>query len=224
MSNPYEIEIKWWLAEFCSENKYNWLITLFPEFNTRLTKFAVGVYVWHMTGAIDLNNCGDVDRIHSILKVIDNSPAFDFFDNVFNEADPETVCGIIGLSPKIVSEEEPFSANYHITEVKNYKDLERFKEAASWCIVLSEEAYHTYCSKGSRFIICENADWWEVPCQAGANHPLDNYGLSLIAVEVSADNCILSITTRWNEAGDILSESYLKELLGDKYNMLYSTN
>lgn len=222
MTNPYEKHIKWWLGEFCVdvEDKYDWLMSLFPEFNTRLAKFAVGVYRWNMIGEINLENAKDVDKVRGILKILDNTPGYDFFDNVFNEASPDMVCGIIGISPKVLADEPPFIANYSVWMAKDFIDLERFKDMVGWCIVISEESYNDYVSRDSRFCICENDEWWDVPCQTGANFPLDNYGLSLLAVEVGPDNQIRSITTRWNDTGSELTESRLRELLGDKFDML----
>ena len=91
--NPYEKYIKWWLAEYAAESKYDWLVSLFPEFNTRVAKYAIGVYQWNMTGEIDLSNPTDVNHVHKILKAIDSSSsAFDYIDNDFNECSPKTIC------------------------------------------------------------------------------------------------------------------------------------
>ncbi len=222
MTNPYERHIKWWLGEFCAEDKYEWLMSLFPEFNTRLAKYAVGVYRWNMMGEIDLDKPEDVERVHTILKIINSSPGFDFFDNVFNEASPDMVSGFIGMSPKVVTEEPPFVADYNVSQIESYDDLESLKDLVGWCIVVSEEFYNDYSANGSRFYLCENDDWWDTPCQTGPNFPLDNYGLSLVAVEIGPDNHIRSITTRWNDYGTEVTEIRLKELLGDRFDMLLS--
>lgn len=220
MSNPYERHIKWWLGEFSAEDRYDWLMGLFQEFNTPMAKFAIGVYRWHMIGEINLENPDDVGCVHRILQVLDATPAYDFFDNVFNEASPDMVCGIIGMSPKVLVDESPFIADYSVFEVNGYDDVEQFKEFVNWCIVLSEHIYNEYASNGSRFYICENEGWWDLPCQTGTNFPLDNYGMSLIAIEVGPDSHFRSITTRWNDNGAELSEPRLKRLLGDKFDML----
>lgn len=59
----------------------------------------------------------------------------------------------------------------------------------------------------------------------GENFPFDDYGFSLIAVEVLPDNKIISVTSRWNtcsdDKGEFISESQLKEILGDKLKELY---
>lgn len=220
MSNSYEKHIKWWLGEFSAKDKYDWLMDRFPEVNTRLAKFAVGVYAWHLFGKLDLDNSDDVDRVHRMLKVIDSTSGYDFFDNVFNEASPEMVYEIIGMLPKVPRKEPPFVADYYVKEIKAYEDAHEYFDMIGWRFVVSEESFNDYAAHGSHFFICGNGDWWDVPCQTGENYPLDNYGLSFLAVEVDYDNRIRSITTRWNDTGNNGSETQLRKLLGDEFEKL----
>lgn len=52
-----------------------------------------------------------------------------------------------------------------------------------------------------------------------AAFPRDRYGYSLIAVEVTHDNKIASITSRWNtyteDSGNFITEEELKKILGE---------
>ena len=91
--------MKWWLDEFCAGNQVDHYVELFPELDSRLAKFAIGIFVWNMTGLIDINNPDDVSKVRLILKVLDQTPGYDFFDNTFNECDPDMVCQLIGMSP-----------------------------------------------------------------------------------------------------------------------------
>lgn len=99
--NPYEKYIKWWLAEYAADSNYDWLVSLFPEFNTRLAKYAIGVYHWNMTGEIDLSSHTDINLVHEILKAIDSSTcAFDYMDNDFNECSPMVICKMLKIEYK----------------------------------------------------------------------------------------------------------------------------
>ncbi len=101
MSNPYEKHIKWWLAELDAEKEYDRYMTLFPEFNTRLAKYAIGVYLWDSTGEIDITRPEDINLIHKILKAIDaSSCAFDYIDNTFNECSPLLICKMVNIDDK----------------------------------------------------------------------------------------------------------------------------
>lgn len=61
----------------------------------------------------------------------------------------------------------------------------------------------------------------------GMGFPHDKYGYSLIAVEVTPENRIESVTSRWNtcagDAGDFLSPEDLRKVLGEEnFNKLFS--
>ena len=95
----------------------------------------------------------------------------------------------------------------------------------SWCIVISKEAFDEYTKNGNRFYFLGNGQWWDVPCVPGKNFPYDTYGYSLIAIEVSPENEIVSVTSRWNEcsenSGNFLNESQLKEILRKNFKKLF---
>ncbi|MDE6303401.1 MAG: hypothetical protein K2M01_01125 [Paramuribaculum sp.] len=220
--------MQWWLDEFCAGDQIDHYVELFPELDSRLAKFAIGIYVWNMSGYIDINNPDDVSKVRPILKVLDQTPGYDFFDNVFNEADPDPVCQIIGMSPVAPIDEDEVKFDYGVSGIKNYKDAHSYFEMVSWCIVISEESFMEYTANGNRFYFCGNGeDWRDVPCIPGIGFPHDKYGYSLIAVEMTPENKIASVTSRWNtcagDTGDFLSPEKLRKVLGEEnFNKLFS--
>lgn len=142
MEEQYRKEITWWFAEFGSESEVDNYLALFPELKSRLSKFAIGLLIWNIAGLIDINNPDDVSRVRLILKVLDQTPGFDFFDNTFNECDPETVCEILGMSPMVPIEEPKIKFNYTVDRIENYADARQYLDMTSWCIVISEESFN----------------------------------------------------------------------------------
>ena len=200
-------------------------LALFPELNSRLSKFAVGVLKWDIAGLIDINNPDDVSRVRLILKVLDETPGFDFFDNTFNDCAPDIVCEILGMSPMAPSVEPEIEYNYTSNHIESYREARQYLDMTSWCIVISEESFNAYTANGNRFYFCGNGEWWDVPCIPGFGFPHDRFGYSLIAVEVSPENKIVSITSRWNtcggDTGHFITEDELKTILGmENYNKL----
>lgn len=227
MQDKYRKHIEWWLDEFGAGDQVDCYVDLFPELDSRLSKFVVGIYLWNAKGLIDVNNPDDVCKVRLILRVLDQTPGYDFFDNVFNEADPDTVCQVIGMSPVTPIEEGHIDFDYSVMAVKNFEDAHSYFEAVSWCIVVSEESFKEYTGNGNRFYFCGNGDWWDIPCVPGMDFPHDKYGYSLIAVEVTPENKIASVTSRWNtcagDAGDFLSPKDLRKALGEtNFNKLFS--
>ncbi len=225
MKDQYRKEIAWWFAELGSESEVDIYLALFPELNSRLSKFAIGILKWNIAGLIDINNPDDVSRVQLILKVLEQTPGFDFFDNTFNECAPKTVCEIIGMSPMAPVEEPIIEFNYTVDYIGSYTEARQYLDMTSWCIVISEESFKAYTANGNRFYFCGNGEWWDTPCIPGMSFPRDRFGYSLIAVEVDSENKIVSITSRWNtcadDTGDFITENELKSILGiENYNKL----
>ena len=217
--------MEWWFAEYTAESEVDHYLELFPELDGPLSKFAVGIFQWNLGKEIDINNADDVCRVRNILKVLDKSPAYDFFNEWFNGCSPDIVCEVLGMSPKIIREEPMIEFEYSITPISTFEEANEYKDASSWCIVISREAFEEYTKKGSRFYFLENKNWYDVQSIPGMNYPYDRFGYSLIAVELSSDNKIISVTSRWNEngenSGSFLTESELKDILGELYNELF---
>ena len=131
MNERYRKEIIWWFAELGSESEVDNYLASFPELNSRLSKFAIGIFKWNIVGLIDINNPDDVSRVRLILKVLDQTPGFDFFDNTFNECDPETVCTILGMSPIVPVDESEIEFNYTVDCIGNYTDARQYLEMTS---------------------------------------------------------------------------------------------
>ena len=89
-------EIKWWFAELCHEDDVDRYLKIFPEFDSNLSKFAIGVLLWEIKGMVNLKDITDVEKIQFILKVLKNSPmAYAIFDNTFCEASFDTTFQLI---------------------------------------------------------------------------------------------------------------------------------
>ena len=224
MAGNYRKQIKCALEEYSAEREVNLYLELFPEFRGRLSKFVTGVFQWDKGGEINIGNPDDVSRVRMILKVLDSSPAFDFFDQSFNECSPEVVCKILGMSPKIPKEEPEIEFNYTVYSISDFEEAKQYHNFVSWCIVISKEAFEEYTKSSNRFYFLGNSKWRDEPCRPGKNFPYDNYGYSLIAVEMSSDNKIVSVTSRWNEYsekfGNFLNAAQIKNILKEKYNRL----
>ncbi len=121
---------------------------------------------------LDKINPDDVSRVRLILKVLDQTPGFDFFDNTFNEATPETVCKIIGMAPITPIEEPEIEFEYTVSYIGSYAEARQYLDMTSWCIVISEESFNAYTVNGNRFYFCGNGDWWDVPCIPGNGFPM----------------------------------------------------
>ena len=197
----------------------------FPELNGRMGKFYPGILNWEKQGIINFSNDDDICLIRLIFKVLDKTPGFDLFDEGFNGETPERVCEIIGMSPNITKDDYQISFDYTIIPIHSYEEAINVAKGESWCIAISDESYNEYIKGGNRFYFLANKNWKKEPRVPGINFPYDKYGYSLIAVEMSPDNKIVSITSRWTTGSCnndfFISEDELRNILGDKFKALY---
>ncbi|MBR3399969.1 MAG: hypothetical protein IKQ12_01110 [Prevotella sp.] len=114
--------------------------------------------------------------------------------------------------------------DYTIHKIDNYEDAMRFGQYTNWCISHSNFDYNTYTPHGETFYICLKNGFQNVPMERGENHPLDEYGLSMIAVSVRKNGRMASSTTRWNEAvngGKILTPHQISQLIGKDFYTVF---
>ena len=74
-----------------ASDQVNRYLEIFPELKTRLSKFGIGIFKWNMVEQVNIDNPEDVLRIRRILKVLNGSQFFEFFDNTFNNLGIEKV-------------------------------------------------------------------------------------------------------------------------------------
>ena len=207
------------------DNKDCQIFGIIPELKGRLSKFTKGIQYWSQRKLIDLENADDISRVSLILKILDVTPGYDFFDEEFNGYSPERVCEILEMVPTIPKEESKISFEYDIIPINSFKEAKEVARNESWCIIISEESFNEYTKGGNRFYFLANKNWKKVTCVPGMNFPYDEYGYSLIAVEISPDKEMVSVTSRWNNysinSDSFLSKDELKRMLGEKYKELF---
>ena len=170
---------------------------------------------------------GDITTLGNMATIISNKPELienlgldENFNGMSFEELKETLAPIIKKFKKQESDEldsMTISNNGHTYEItalsdtqtyynQRYPDAEskRFLQSISqytdWCIcdAMGDMEYAQYVSNGGKFYICLRDDYKTVQREQGENCPLDNYGLSMIAVKVAPDGLPDNITTRWN--------------------------
>lgn len=88
---------------------------------------------------------------------------------------------------------------YKIVPIPTFDDANEYSRYTDWCVTQGEEYFLRYTDNGSGifyFLLKEGFE--NVPREQGPNCPLDEYGLSMIAVSFRHDGSINTVTCRWN--------------------------
>ena len=97
--------------------------------------------------------------------------------------------------------------SYKIISVDSFQAAKQYEHyAPTWCIFQSEDVFYEETHQGAcHFIFCKRDDADEYRQIAfGEGYPYDNYGMSFIAVLLSKENRVVSVTSQqtWDEDYD----------------------
>ena len=168
--------------------------------NYPYSTFYPGILRWSRDGEIDLDTEKGVARVIALLKVICNSPAFDFYDGDFNGLSFESVKSSVNIDLDADEYHSDGPHRYRIERIASFVQARKYRKyAPEWCILESEVAYDGHSDYGkNRIEFYVRDDMEKIPAFPGKDFPHDDYGLSLIAVITEPDSEIVSVTPRWN--------------------------
>ena len=116
---------------------------------------------------------------------------------------------------------------YTIIPIETYEQAHKYSEYTSWCVTNGQNAFDSYTKYGNRFYFCLMNRFENTP-KNDECAPLNDYGLSMISVEIDINGDLLRITTRYNhdfngenndglctveQLEDILDENFYKVFL-----------
>ena len=115
--------------------------------------FYPGLLRWSRDGEIDLDTEKGVARVIALLKVICNSPAFDFYDGDFNGQSFEAVRNSVNIDLDAEEYHSEGPHRYRIERIASFVQARKYREyAPDWCILESEVAYDGHSDYGKNSI------------------------------------------------------------------------
>ena len=202
--------------------------------NSRLgqCKFLSGIARLYLDG--ELSDGNSIKSLNKVLKYISSDAHINEYDYNLNNMSLddivnrfESVAMQDSEMSRINSDRKTFNRNedYNIVRIPNFETASEYSDYTSWCITRDDEMYSTYTNGGAGlFYFCLKNGFENVPKEQGENSPLDEYGLSMIAVSVDEDGEPNTITCRWNHDmggnDSVMTKDELENLLGVNF---YST-
>ena len=198
--------------------------------NVRLNNCKYFLGVTRMIMEKQLTNGESIMKLNSILKYINNDESLNTsFDRNLNGLTFEKLSEQMseGMEQAYKSERERFSStdfgerntSYSIVKINNFKEASEYGKYTSWCVTHGEQAFNNYTNNGiCIFYFCLKDGFESIPEKIGENCPLDEYGLSMLAVCVDENGECKTITCRWNHNNggndNVMSTEELSRLLG----------
>ena len=168
------------------------------------------------------------NKLNRILKIISVEPhlseydrnlnglSFKELDNRFSEAVKKNLSDD---REKISKGSYSRNNDYDIVRINDFKEATKYGNYTSWCVTHSQSNYNTYTRNNlGVFYFCLKKGFENVPKKVGPDCPLDDYGLSMIAVLVGDDGSLWHCTCRWNHDNggndNIMDTEQISKLFG----------
>ena len=86
-------------------------------------------------------------------------------------------------------------------KIESFEEAEKYGKYVDWCVTHAEQSYNSYTkNRMCPFYFCLKDGFENLSATAGRGCPLDEYGLSMIAVSINPDGSCNTCTCRWNHA------------------------
>ena len=186
----------------------------------------------------DIANGETIRQLNSILKYIASDAHINEYDRNLNGESLQTLVKRFSenVTNELERDKEEISRlklipneEYSVTMINSFEDALKYQDFTSWCIVHNEKAFNSYtgCGVYQFYFILRNG-FENEPKVTGENTPLDNYGLSMIAVCVDENGGLKTCTCRWNHDNNgndiILNTKQTSELIGRRFYEVFKPN
>ena len=198
--------------------------------NVRMSNCKYFLGVTRMIMEKQLTNGENIIKLNDILKYINNNESLNTsFDRNLNGFSFSKLLEQTseGMEQEYKSERERLGStdfgernnSYRIVKINSFEEASEYGKYTPWCVTHDDEAFDNYTNNGiCIFYFCLKDGFESIPEKIGENCPLDEYGLSMIAVCVDDNGKCKTVTCRWNHDNggndNIMSTDELSRLLG----------
>ena len=199
-----------------------------PSVRLQQEKFLLGVARLCIDWELDVNDVFKCTNFNQTLKLIASDAHVNEYDNNLNGMSANALINrFADVRVGELSKRKEFmggkqyhqNREYTIVPINSYDEATKYAKYNDWCVTYSEEMFNNKtCNGAGRFYFCLRNGFENVPKKVGPNAPLDEYGLSMIAVSITMEGEPNSITCRWNHdnggSDSVMDDEQLSDLLG----------
>ena len=206
-----------------------------PSVRLQQEKFLLGVARLFIDGELRVNDDFKCTNFNQTLKLIASDAHVNEYDNNLNgmSAD-ELINRFADIRVGELSKRKELMGGKHyqqnreytIVPINSYEEATKYAKYNEWCVTYSEDMFDDKtCNGAGRFYFCLRNGFENVPKKVGPNAPLDEYGLSMIAVSITMEGEPNSITCRWNHdnggSDTVMDDEQLSDLLGVNFYSVF---
>ena len=204
--------------------------------NRNAAKFIDGVTRMFLDG--QLTDQRTISQLNTTLKYVSSDAHIGEYDRKLNDMSAQD---LIQRFAKAISDDfeknksEINSMNfegksqYDIVRIDSFEQAQQYGQYTSWCVTHYEDMFNSYTNDGiGQFYFCLRNGFENEEAVEGENCPLDNYGLSMIAVSVDENGRLNTCTCRWNHDNggndSIMDPKQISEVIGMNFYQTFKPN
>ena len=206
-----------------------------PSVRLQQEKFLLGVARLFIDGDLRVNDDFKCTNFNQTLKLIASDAHVNEYDNNLNGMSADELInrfadvrvGELSKRKELMGGKQYHqNREYTIVPINSYEEAEKYSPYTEWCVTYSEDMFDDKtCHGAGRFYFCLRNGFENVPKKVGTNAPLDEYGLSMIAVSITMEGEPNSITCRWNHdnggSDSVMDDEQLSDLLGVNFYSVF---
>jgi len=185
-----------------------------------------------------LNDGGIIQRLNATLELVASDAHINEYDRNLNGLSAEELINRFSSARKTIGDKDreevgaldlQVNNNYTIVQIDDFEQSSQYGKYTSWCVTHNENMLDSYTSGGiGQFYFCLKNGFENVPAETGEGCPLDEYGLSMIAVSVDGDGQLNTCTCRWNHDNGgndhIMNTQQISQLIGMNFYDVFKPN
>ena len=199
-------------------------------------KFILGVTRMFCDG--ELRTANDIGNLNSTLKLVASDAHINEYDRNLNNLSCQELIQRFAkaMSDNLEAEKDEIGqmtfntpSDYEIVRIDSFEQAEEYGDYVSWCVTHDSHMFDSYTSDGiNQFYFCLKNGFEGIEEVESEGCPLDEYGLSMIAVSVNENGMLNTCTCRWNHdnGGDdsIMNAKEISQVIGMNFFEVFKPN
>ncbi len=204
--------------------------------NSKAGKFILGLT--RMFCDNQLSDGGTIQQLNRTLELIASDTHINEYDRNLNGLSAQELIDRFAGARKDMTnkDREEVGAlelqennDYTIVQIDDFEQSRQYGQYTSWCVTHSSNMLDSYTSDGiGQFYFCLKNGFENVPQERGEGCPLDEYGLSMVAVSVDENGALNTCTCRWNHDNggndNIMDTKQISQLIGRNFYEVFKPN
>ena len=199
-------------------------------------KFILGVTRMYCDG--ELGDANTIGNLNKTIKLVASDAHINEYDRNLNGMSAQDLIDRFATSrgemldadkQNLSKMEFQTNNDYEIVRIDSFEQASEYSKYTSWCVTHYENMFDSYTSDGyNQFYFCLKHGFENLEPIKSEGCPLDEYGLSMIAVSVDADGGLNTCTCRWNHDNGgndgIMDTKQISSVIGANFYDVFKPN